>query len=196
MSNLNNITSKILKDAEVERDNILALAEEDRNKILAKRTKSAEETKSEVLEKAKVEAKSKKERIVSSAKLQVRNDKLTAKQTIIDEVFVKSVEALENLSDEEFITFLKTSISSMNLEGEYNLILNKKGLSLVDNKMVVEINSKIKPKAKINVSEYIRDFKGGFILENNGIEVNYTYEALVSSQRDELEFEVAKVLFN
>ena len=196
MSNLNNITSKILKDAEVERDNILALAEEDKNKILAKRTKNAEETKNEVLEKAKSEAKSKKERIVSSAKLQVRNDKLTAKQTIIDEVFVKSVEALENLSDEEFITFLKTSISSMNLEGEYNLILNKKGLSLVDNKMVVEINSKIKPKAKINVSEYIRDFKGGFILENNGIEVNYTYEALVSSQRDELEFEVAKVLFN
>ncbi len=196
MSNLNNITSKILRDAEVERDNILALAEEEKNKILAKRTKNAEETKFEVLEKAKVEATSKKERIVSSAKLQVRNDKLTAKQTIIDEVFVKSVEALENLSDEEFITFLKTSIASMNLEGEYNLILNKKGLSLVDNKMVEEINSTIESKAKINISEYIRDFKGGFILESNGIEINYTYEALVSSQRDELEFEVAKVLFN
>ena len=39
-------------------------------------------------------------------------------------------------------------------------------------------------------------FKGGFILENNGIEINSTYEALVSSLRDELEFEVAKVLFN
>ena len=33
-------------------------------------------------------------------------------------------------------------------------------------------------------------------LENNGIEINSTYEALVSSLRDELEFEVAKVLFS
>ena len=196
MSNLKNITSKILSDAEVGKENILAVAKEDENKILTKRAKNAEEAKIEILDKAKTEAKSKKERIVSSAKLQVRNDKLSAKQAIIDEVFVQSVEKLVNLSDEEFITFLKDAIASMNLEGDYNLILNKKGLSLVDNKMIVEINSAIKSKAKITISEYIRDFKGGFILESNGIEINYTFEALVSSQRDELEFEVAKVLFN
>ena len=39
-------------------------------------------------------------------------------------------------------------------------------------------------------------FKGGFILEKDGIEINNTFEALVSSLRDDLEFEVARVLFS
>ena len=34
MSNIGNLTSKILKDAEVKRDNILAVAEEEKAKIL------------------------------------------------------------------------------------------------------------------------------------------------------------------
>ena len=37
---------------------------------------------------------------------------------------------------------------------------------------------------------------GGFILEKDGIEINNTFEALVSSLKEELEFEVAKELFN
>ena len=39
MSNVKNITSKILKDAEVERDRILAASEEEKNKIISKSVK-------------------------------------------------------------------------------------------------------------------------------------------------------------
>ena len=37
MSNVKNITSKILKDAEAGKENILAAAEEEKNKILSKK---------------------------------------------------------------------------------------------------------------------------------------------------------------
>lgn len=194
MSNIKNITSKILKDAEAGKENILAAAEEEKSKVLSKKVSSANEIAKEILEKAEVEAKSKKERVISSAKLKVRNNKLAAKQEIINEVFEKSIDKLTTLSKEEFLSFLENTISSMNLTGRQTLILNKEGLKVVDSAFIDNLNKKI--NAEITLSETAGNFKGGFILENNGIEINSTYEALVSSLRDELEFEVAKVLFN
>lgn len=194
MSNINNITSRILKDAEVRKENILAAAEDEKSKIVSRKENSANEVAKEILEKAEVEAKSKKERIVSGANLKVRNNKLAAKQDVINEVFEKSIDKLEQLSKEDFLNFVKNTITSMNISGKQNLILNKKGLEYVDSAFIDELNSKV--DAQITLSETTGNFRGGFVLENNGIEINSTYEALVSSLRDELEFEVAKVLFN
>lgn len=194
MSNVKNMTSKILRDAEAGKENILAAAEEEKNKIISKKVSSANEIAQEILEKAEVEAKSKKERVISSAKLKVRNNKLAAKQEIIDEVFEKSIDKLTKLSKEDFLNFVKNAISSMNLSGKQTLILNEEGLKFVDEAFIDELNKNV--DAQIILGETAGNFKGGFILENNGIEINSTYEALVSSLRDELEFEVAKVLFN
>ena len=194
MSNVKNITSKILKDAEAGKENILATATEEKDKIISKKVSSANEIAKEILDKAEVEAKSKKERVISSAKLKVRNNKLAAKQEIIDEVFEKSIDKLTELSKEEFLSFVENTILSMNLSGKQTLVLNETGLKFVDATFIEELNKKV--NAEITLSETAGNFKGGFILENNGIEINSTYEALVSSLRDELEFEVAKVLFN
>ena len=194
MSNVKNITSKILKDAEAGKENILAAAEEEKNKILSKKASAANEIAQEILQKAEADAKSKKERVISSAKLKVRNNKLAAKQEIIDEVFEKSINKLTELSKEQFLNFVKNSILSMNLTGKQTLILNETVLKFVYYSFINELNKEA--KATIALSKTAGNFKGGFILENNGIEINSTYEALVSSLRDELEFEVAKVLFN
>lgn len=194
MSNVKNITSKILKDAEAGKENILAVAAEEKDKIISKKVNSANEIAQEILDKAEVEEKSKKERVISSAKLKVRNNKLAAKQEIIDEVFEKSIDKLTKLSKKEFLSFVENTILSMNLTGKHTLILNEAGLKSVTPAFIEKLNKKI--DAQITLSETKGNFKGGFILENNGIEINSTYEALVSSLRDELEFEVAKVLFN
>ena len=109
---VNNITSKILRDAEGRKESILATAEEEKNKILSKKVASAKELEKEILEKAEIEAKSKKERVISGAKLKARNEKLAAKQEVIEEVFSKSVETLCKLNDREFVKFIKDSILS------------------------------------------------------------------------------------
>ena len=94
MSDVKNITSKILKDAEVERDSILAASEDEKNKIISKRVNGAKALESEILSKAEQEGKSKKDRIISSAKLKVRNDKLAQKQSVIDGVFDEALNKL------------------------------------------------------------------------------------------------------
>ena len=65
--------------------------------------------------------------------------------------------------------------------------------------VVSEINTELKAKrlkGEIKISETIGSFRGGFILEKGGVEINNTFESLVDSLKDQLEFEVAKVLFN
>ncbi|MGL5243929.1 MAG: V-type ATP synthase subunit E, partial [Sarcina sp.] len=126
-------------------------------------------------------------------------NKLAAKQQIIDEVFVHSINAFNNLSKEEFLTFVKDSILSMNIAGDETLVLNSEGSKLVNDEFIKEINNDLTKKGllgNITLSKEIGSFKGGFILEKNGVEINSTYEALVNSLRDELEYEVAMVLFN
>lgn len=196
MASVNNLTSKILRDAEERKESILTSAEEEKNKILSKKIAKAKELEKEIIQKAELEAKTKKERILSSASLKVRNNKLSAKQEVIKEVFEKSIDMLATISGDDFLRFIKNSILSLGEIGEQTLILNKEGMEVVDLTFIYDLNQSLGDKGNIKLSPNTGNFKGGFILESNGIEINNTYEALVSSLKDELEFEVARVLFN
>lgn len=196
MSNINNMTSKIIKDAEDKSKEILASAEEEKNKILSKKMNIANELKAEIIMKSEKEAKSKKERMISAATLKARNSKLAAKQDVIQSIFTDSIDSLNNLSKGEFLEFVKNTILSLGEIGDQNLILNKDGIELIDINFVNSLNESLGNKGKITVSNEVGNFKGGFILEKDGVEMNNTYDALVSSLVDELEFEVASVLFN
>ncbi|WP_317310895.1 V-type ATP synthase subunit E family protein [Clostridium thermobutyricum] len=196
MSNVNNLTSKILKDAEERKSSILAKAEEEKNKIITKKRDEANRLKTSMIEKAKLESATRKERILSSAELKVRNEKLLSKGKVIDEVFNMSVENLCQMNENDFRNFVKSSILSLNIEGDENIILNTNGKKAINEAFIKEINNELKDKGNLKLSQSEGKFRGGFILEKNGIEINYTFEALVQSLREELEFEVANILFN
>ena len=199
MSNINNLTSKILNDAEERKESILKEANEEKAKIVSKKEALAKSEEATMVEKAKTEAKTAKERIISGAELRSRNEKLTAKQAVIDKVFEKSIEKLCKMSDQEIKEFIKNKIVNADVVGDETIILNEKGNKLVDANLLKEINSELLAKGKkgeLTINKEVRNFKGGFILEKDGIEINNTFEDLVNSERDDLEFEVAKVLFN
>ena len=196
MSNLNNLTSKILKDAEDKKAVILSDAENEKNKILGKKQTEASAVEKTMLEKAEREAASRKDRIISGAELHARNEKLEAKQKVIKEVFETSVKELSNCSAEDLKGFVKTVILNSKIEGEQNLILNAEGKKVIDEAFVAVINKELAKKAVIKLSDETRNFEGGFILEKDGIEINNTFEALVSSLKDDLSLEVARVLFS
>ena len=196
MSNINNLTSKIIKDAEDEKEGILQTAEKEKNKILSKKQEEAKVAEKIIIEKAEIEAVSRKERIISSAKLEARNEKLKAKQEVISEIFEISIKNLCNISEKEFKEFVRLSILNSNIFGEQKIILNDAGNKIIDESFLSEINEELKSKATVTLSEETRNFKGGFVLEKDGIEINNTFEALVNSLKDDLSQEVARVLFN
>lgn len=199
MSDVKNLTSKILKDAEERKESILKAANEEKAKIIAKKQAIAKQEEEAMIEKAKVEAKTRRERIVSGAELKARNEKLAAKQSVIDSVFDQSIEELCKMSNNDMKKFIKNMILSSDITGDEKIILNKEGKSLLDKSLLNTINNELKAngkKGELTISDEVRTFKGGFILEKDGIEINNTFEDLVNSSRDDLEFEVANVLFN
>lgn len=199
MSNINNITTKILDGAKAKKEEILKTSQEEERKIIDKKTSQAKEEEKIILEKAKVESISKRERIISNAELSVRNEKLEAKQQVIEKVFDKALEKLSALKGEEYLNFVKDRITSLDIGGDEKLIISSDDKEIITEEFVKSLNkelSRLGKKGNLILSGETGDFKGGFILEKSGIEINNAFEALISSMKDELEYEVAKVLFS
>ncbi|MGO5072806.1 V-type ATP synthase subunit E [Clostridium sporogenes] len=199
MSSINNLTGKILEEAKVKKEEFIKEAKEDGKKILDKKTAEAKIIEKNTIEKAERESVIRRERILSNAELKVRNEKLQSKQKVIEKVLEKSLEKLSSLSKEEYLSYIKERILTLPIDGDEKIIINLKDKLLITEDFINEINSELVKKGKLgnlSLSDETRDFKAGFILEKNGIEINNSFEALISSMKDELEYEVARVLFN
>ncbi|HDK7155605.1 TPA: V-type ATP synthase subunit E [Clostridium botulinum] len=199
MSSINNLTGKILEEAKVKKEEFIKEAKEDGKKILDKKTAEAKIIEKNTIEKAERESVIRRERILSNAELKVRNEKLQSKQKVIEKVLEKSLEKLSSLSKEEYLSYIKERILTLPIDGDEKIIINLKDKLLITEDFINEVNSELVKKGKLgnlSLSDEARDFKAGFILEKNGIEINNSFEALISSMKDELEYEVARVLFN
>lgn len=199
MSNLQHITSKIKQDSEVQRDAILAKANEESKKIIDKKIVLAKKDAADIIEKSKIEAVVRKNRILSNAQLKVRNDKLSAKQEVIEKIFITAKEKLNNMSADEFKKFVKSKILTLDIAGDENIIVDSKRKEILDSEFINDLNSNLKSlnkKGELKLSEVEGNFNGGFIIEKNGIEINNTFDSLVNSLREEMEFEIARVMFN
>ncbi|MFR1708466.1 MAG: V-type ATP synthase subunit E [Clostridium sp.] len=198
MSNLDNLTSKIIKDAEVKKIEILNEATIKANEIVKKKIEEANKKASSILEKAEIESKTIKERIISKTDLEIRNKKLLAKQQVIEKVFEEAKRKLKSMSPEAFDKFVRNTILSLNIDGDEEIIINTKDREKLSDKFLLELNKLLISngklgKLKFNVKTY--DIDGGFIISKNGIEINNSFEELVNSLKYELEYEVGQILF-
>ena len=183
MSNLNNLTSKILNDAKEEADKIVKSAEEKAKQKYDLEIKKAIAKKQTLLENARRKRKLLSDRIKSSANLKARNEKLKAKQTVINKVIDKLKAKLVNMNESDYINYLNQNIDKSSIAGK----------ELIVKKEFVEKVKKEFPTAKVKKNEFVTS---GFIIEENGIQENYTFEVKLDFMRDELEVEISKLLFS
>lgn len=198
MANLNNLTSKIIEDANVEADAIMKEAKIQEEKMINISIEKAKKESANIIEKAKIDAEVKKERIISNARLKVRNNILKAKQETIDKVFQESLRRLNNLSQDQYNDFVRNYIEKLNLDGDEELICCKNSKNTVSEQLIKEINDDLAKQGKkgnVTLKTSDKNVNEGFIISKNGIEVNCTFQSLVESLRDELEKEIVAALF-
>lgn len=199
MSDINVLINKIIKDAEDKKEEILKSAAEEEERILNKKITAAEQEKTQKLQKAKSEAVLRRDRIISSASLEVRNKKLAAKQKMIEKVFGQALVNLSVLPAETYLNFIKNSIIALDLKGDETIIISSKDKGRITDAFIADINKILSSEGK-NGNLKLRDnygsFSGGFVVVKGGIELNYTFEALLDSVKDEMENEVANILFS
>lgn len=185
MSNLDNLTSKIITDAKSKADEIIKDAEEKAKQKYDLEIKKVDVKKQTLLENARRERELLSDRIKSSANLKSRNEKLKAKQTVINKVIDKLKAKLVNINmnENDYISYLNQNIDKNSIAGK-ELIVKKE---FVD-KVKQEFST-----AKVKENEFV---SSGFIIEENGIQENYTFEVKLDFMRDELEVEISRLLFS
>ena len=194
MSNFNNLVEKILNEAKNKKQDVLNKANEENARIVDDKVKQAEKQKDRLIENAHIQGKENKERMISKCELKIRNEKLKAKQRVLNEIFNESLEILSNIDKKSLIEYIKNSLETVNLNGTYELIVQPKNEDIVKDSLD-ELNE-FMANAKISSVKVKDDLKGGFILGQNDIYMNFSFESKINIIREELENEISNLLFN
>ncbi len=199
MSNLENLTSKIIEDAELKAENIIKEAKSKEVEIISKRVEAAKKATATMTENANMEAKSMIDRALSKAELEVRNRKLFAKQQVMDKVFEEAEKRLSKVNLETFQEFVKTSILALDIDGDEKIIMSLDDKAKLPQDFLENLNKALVSagkKGNMEFSDETRNLNGGYILAKGGIEINNSFKSMISSLRDELEYGVNKILFD
>jgi V/A-type H+-transporting ATPase subunit E len=187
------ITSRIMDEAERERQQVVAEAEKKRDAILADARAKAEAL--QAAEEAR--GLSEKEKTVSRRKsvadIDCRKMILQEKQQHISQCFDRAVDAIIGMEEDSYLSLLISLGQQTGLK-EGMLIFNEKEKASIGQK-VADGLTKAVPEGKFTVSEETRNIRGGYLLEAGKVYINNTIEALVEEYKDSLSSEIAAMLF-
>jgi V/A-type H+/Na+-transporting ATPase subunit E len=188
---IKNITDKILSDAKEKAAEILSNSSKEAEILVSSKISEASSQEAHLISKAEEEAEARKNRIIQNAELTVRNEKLAAKHQVIEKAFNYALDSLEKLDDSDFINFVKSTLKSNKISGDGFLKVNEARYKSVTPEVLRDINT----FSGTNLVLGRAIDKDGFMVDQRGIQINCTFEALVESLKEDLIFDVTKILF-
>ncbi len=200
MAGLDSIKQKILDDAQTRADAIIAEAEAEADAIVQKAMEEAGKNREKRLAYAQTEAVKARERVIGSAKMEAKKILLAEKQKLMDQCFEKAKQEIINMPLSDYEELMVELIVASSEEGDEEIIFNTRDsgrISLL--RFLVRVNSKLKADGvkapRMLISEDNINASGGFLLKKGDIVVNNTIEALLAAKREQLEVELAAILF-
>lgn len=190
---IDNITSKIIYDAEREANAIKTDAEARKEQILSAARKEAEEKRDMLRAKGEEERAAMVERNASVAKIDAGKLILEEKQILIERCLAEAIERVAAMDEEKYLDFLIRVATELAPDGG-ELILNERDRAAYG----VKLEALLKEKAgdgKYPLSEETRKMKAGVIVKKGSVYANGSVEARVESMRSSLVPEVAARLF-
>lgn len=198
MAGVEKIKEKILQDSQAKADSILQDAKKQAQEIIDKANVKAVQKAEEIQKKAASEAAEKIKINNSMLELEMRKDMLNTKQQLIEEVFQTALDSLSKMDNNEYEATLFNLITNAVESGEEEILLSKQDKSKLPADFGSKLNQAVAQagkKGNLKISDETRDIMGGFVLKAEGVEINYSFEALLRMYRDEIEPEVAAILF-
>lgn len=188
---IENITKRIISDAEVEANQITKEAQKQASDILTEAKLKAKENRDNLIKKAEEELFLYENKELVRARIDARNTILQEKQSIVNEAFEKAHQALFDLDKNKYKYFLQKLIFKLSDDGDEILFSDKD--SLIGKEIIEKFNEEGK---KIRFSDEKIDIDGGFIIKKDGIETICSLKAIIENQRHENEKDLTNILFN
>ncbi len=186
MGNGQNIIDKIIADAKMEAEKIEAAAKAEAEKTVASAISKAEKESLRLENIGKDEAEKTAAKEISSAQMKAKQMILAAKQGCIEKTIEEARNELKDLTDAEYKVVILNMIVAAKAEKESEIILSKEDK---------EAFGKDIEKLGYTVSEETRPVEGGFIIKQGDIEYNYSFESIISVEKEEIDQAAANILF-
>ncbi|MCG0276203.1 MAG: V-type ATP synthase subunit E [Thermosediminibacteraceae bacterium] len=198
MQGIEKIKERIMEEASEEKNRIIERAKKEAAEILEKAKKKAAELEAIAEERANKAAAEEKRKILSMAELEEKKRYLEAKQALIEEAFAEAENKLCNLDAQNYKDLIYRMILAAAVDGNEEIIISEADKDKITPEFLSMVNEVLKKQGKagnIRFSEEKRPIKGGFILKSAAVEINCTFDYLLKALREELETEVARILF-
>ena len=196
---IKDINNKIISDARIQAENIIAQAEDNENNIIKKGEKEADNIKNVILYKYNQEASLKKSKILTEANLDVKKTILLEKQRIMEDVFGNALENILKLGNKDYQNFIKKLILDNIEKGDETIFIGNSDKNRISKDFIEDINKELKAKGKngeLKLSDSYLPIKGGIIIGSGAIRKNVSLELLLKNVREESEMQISKILFN
>lgn len=194
MNGIEKITRRIDAETQAEIDQVLTTAREQAAKIAEKYEAQAEAEAAELKAKNAKAAVEREERLVSAAQMEARKTALAAKQELVESVYTKALEKLCALPDAQYTEIVAALLAEAAPAGRGTVLFAPEDRKRIGAEAVKQANARLQG-GQLTLSEETAEIRGGFILRDDKVEVNGTFETLVRLQKAETAGAVAKKLF-
>jgi len=212
MNGIEKITGRIAADAQAQAEAILSEAKAQAEAIAADAQAQAKRECVGILDQGGKDAQERADRIASMAQLEGRKRLLAARQESISAAFDRALQKLLKLPAGEYTELLAQMAARASVTGREAVILSSKDRKKAGKQVVAKANELLAKKAsasgetnkdtasasgtgQLTLSQETREIPGGFILADEGVELNCAFDTLVRLARPELERQVAQILF-
>jgi len=193
---LENITAKIVAEANEFAASVIAEAEAEAKSIAEEYETIAEKESSQIIDAAYEKASEIMHRANTQSLKEKRISILSTKWEYLDNTFLSAVKLLCKMPDDEQVVLMAGLVRKYQ-RSDAELVFNKADRDRLGKAVVNSVNASAGAKGfKAKLSAGTGDFAGGLILKEGGVEANLSYEALVMSRREQLEDDVSSVLFD
>lgn len=184
MNNEQKIIDKIIADAEAERKKIIDAAQKEVDIIIEKAEELAEKELLIASGESHIEADKTYAKELSGADREAKNRILTVKQECLEQALQQAKSKLTSMDGKEYEDVILKMLEKAE-KGEEIIFSQKDKEALKD-----AVSEK-----GYQVAEETRDMTGGFVVKKGDIEYNYSFEAIMAVEKEELEQIAAQILF-
>jgi len=196
---IENIVAKILGDAEKQVQAIYAAGYAGEEAKLALGKQQATAQGEGIVTGAEARVAEEGARLLTATRLEARKKLLTVKQSVMEEAFVKALAELRALPIGEQRKLIKVMLLDAVETGTEQIVCAKEDSPIFEQAFLAEVNAALTAQGKrggLTLLAEHRPTGGGFYLLGENLEINVTFPTLQKSVREQLEPEVAAVLFS
>ena len=186
-----------MNDGKIIIDKIIAEAEEAAKAIIAKGQQEADAILKAAQDKvdreldvydrnAQAEAEKAAAKEISGAEMQAKKAILETKQNILADVIAEAEKKLLSLDDAEYAKVIGGMLEKVDKKLGTEIIVSAKDAS--------RLAAVVAEKGFV-LSDKNSDISGGFIVKNGDIEYNYSFESIITVEKEDIQQIAAKILF-